>query len=304
MNKKILFLLLFLTPAVFPQLGDFLFKTSGNELFLQIYGETVSPFAPFDAANSIQKVKKVTKPVVTDKKLTVNSTSVDFKIFKSSVKGLVSFTIYYSGKKENYLMHLKFENEKSFKNLQKFVETLFEEMTIKNGAAGLNFRRGRFSYDLTGDGKKPQGDVSILIDSRPGKNEAFIGNLADPAAYQSCVDFNYPKFEVDPYAMTEQKKFEFYNNMASELYEVVVLAQEYYKKPKAENGGGNSFVGFVIPDNMKETQNSVFGIDAVSISEIILSATTKLDIIGQDGKTPLKIRFVTRPDDMQPEVVN
>lgn len=61
MNKKILFLLLFLTPAVFPQLGDFLLKTSGNQLYMQVFGETVDPFAPFDAKNSIQKVKKSSK---------------------------------------------------------------------------------------------------------------------------------------------------------------------------------------------------------------------------------------------------
>ncbi len=304
MNKKILFLLLFLTPAVFPQLGDFLFKTSGNQLYLQVYGETVDPFAPFDTKNSIQKVKKITKPVVTDKKLTVNANPVDFKIFKSSVKGLASFTIYYSGKKENYLIHLKFENANSFKNLLSFVSTLFQEVKMKNGVEGLSYRKGTYSYDLMGTGTKTPGDVSILTDSRPGKNEAFIGIIADPASYISCADFNYPKIEVDLNAMTEQKIFEYYNSMASELYELVVVAQEYYKKPKTQNGGGNSFEGFVIPENMKQTQNCVFGIDAVSVGEIILTATTKLDIIGQDGKTPLKVRFVTRPDDMQPEVVN
>jgi hypothetical protein len=304
MNKKILFLLLFLTPAVFPQLGDFLLKTSGNQLYMQVFGETVDPFAPFDAKNSIQKVKKLTKPVITDKKLTVNANPVDFKIFKSSVKGLVSFTVYYSGKKESYLIHLKFENENSFKNLLSFTGTLFQEVKIKNGPTGVTYRKGSYAYDLTGTGTKAPGDVSVLIDSRPGKNEAFIGIIADPASYVSCVDFNYPKIEVDLKAMSEQKIFEYYNNMASELYELVVVAQEYYKKPKAQNGGGNSFEGFVIPDNMKETQNCIFGIDAVSVGEIILTATTKLDIIGQDGKTPLKVRFVTRPDDMQPEVVN
>lgn len=304
MNKKILFLLLFLTPAVFPQLGDFLLKTSGNQLYLQVYGETVDPFAPFDAVYSIQKVKKITKPVVTDKKLTVNSNPADFKIFKSSVKGLVSFTFYYSGEKESYLIHLKFENANSFKNLQSFVSTLFPEVKIKNGTEGLSYRKGTYMYDLTGSGERTSGDVSILIDSRPGKHEAFIGILADPASYQSCVDFNFPKIEVDLKALTEQKLFEYYNIMASELYELVVVAQEYYKKPKSQNGGGNSFEGFVIPANMKETQNSVFGIDSVSVGEIILTATTRLDIIGQDGKTPLKVRFVTRPDDMQPEVVN
>jgi hypothetical protein len=304
MNKKILFLLLFLSTVAFPQLGDFILKTSGNELLMQIYGETVDPFAPFDSKNSIQKIKKIVKPVVIDKKIKLNNDLVDFKIYKSSIKGLVSFSIYYANKKDIYLVHLKFENVNSFKNLQTFIGTIFQEVKITNGPAGLNFRKSSFRYDISGTGTKTPGDVSILTDTRPGKNEVFIGLAADPAQYVKTADFNYPTIEVDLKALSEQKLFEYYNVMASELYEIVVIAQEYYKKPKDQKGGGNSFEGFVIPENMKETQNSIFGIDKVAISEIILTATSKLDIIGQDGKSPLKVRFITKPEDMQPEVAN
>lgn len=44
------------------------------------------------------------------------------------------------------------------------------------------------------------------------------------------------------------------DTVVSEGTNLAALAQQYYKKPTALGGGGNSFTGFVIPTRLQESQ--------------------------------------------------
>jgi len=302
--KLFMLFILLISSATLPQLSNFLVKTSDGELQFLVYGETVNPFAIYNGSGSIQKVKNISKPVVTDKVLSLDTSKMDFKIFQTTVAGIVKLNFYYFDKKEIYLIKLNFENDKSFNNLEQFLGTLFQEIKVVKGEPGISFRKAQYKADVAGTGTKIPLTVTALIDSRAGKKEVIFGFTDEPEVYSKISEFGYPKIEVDLNALSEQKLFEYYNVMASELYEVVVDAQAFYKKDKAAGGGGNSFVGYQIPANMKETQNCVFSIESVTPGEIKLIASSKLNIPGQDGVSPLKVRFTTRPDDMQPEVAN
>ncbi len=293
-----LFLAVFSSTA-FSQLGDFLVKTSEGRLLFQIKGETVDPFAKYDAPSSVQKLKTSAKPKITDKKFTFDSAMVNFRTFETSVSNLVDLKFFYLEKNEPYLVQLLFKNEKSFKNFQSFTSTLFQEMKIVNGDPGLSYRAANYKVDPQGTGSFVVIPLSVLLDTRGGKKEAFIGVYDNPQLFSSSPEFGFPKFEVDHNAVSQQKLFEYYNLMASELYEVVADAQNWYK-----TNGKSTFVGYKIPDKMKETQNCVFSIESVKPGEIVLLATSKLDLKGQDGKNPLMVRFTTKPEDMQPEVAN
>lgn len=302
--KMFLLLALLMSQAALPQLNNFLVKTSDGELQFLVYGETVNPFAPFDSPGSIQKVKKISKPVVDDKVLSLDTSKMDFKIFETSVQGVAGLKFYYFDKQEIYLIKLNFVNDKSFQNLQQFLGTLFQELKIVNAEPGLSFRKAQYKADVTGTGAKTPLTVTALLDTRGGKKEVIFGFTDQPEVYSKVAEFGYPRIDVDLNALSEQKLFEYYNIMASELYEVVTDAQAFYKKEKVNGGGGNSFVGYQIPAQMKETQNCIFSIESVTPGEIKLIATSKLKVMGQDGQNPLKVRFTTRPDDMQPEVAN
>lgn len=293
-----LFLALFSSTA-FSQLGDFLVKTSEGRLLFQLKGETIDPFAKYDAPSSVQKSKTSVKPKITDKKFTFDSAMVNFRTFETQVGNLVDLKFFYLEKSEPYLVKVVFKNDISFKNFQGFTSTLFQEVKVVNGDPGISYRAANYKVDPQGTGSFVLIPLSVLLDTRGGKKEAFIGVYDNPQLFSSSPEFGYPKIEVDHNAMSQQKLFEYYNLMASELYEVVADAQNWYK-----NSGKSSFEGYKIPDNMKETRNCVFSIESVKPGEIVLLATSKLDIKGQDGKNPLKVRFTTRPEDMQPEVVN
>jgi hypothetical protein len=299
---KVFFFFLIFSVSILPQLNNFLLKTSAGELQFSVFGETIDPFAQYNADNSLQRLDKLSEPIVSDKEFPYNNATANFRIFQTSVLGLVSLKFYYLNKTDFYLVNLKFKDSVSFSNIQSFLGTLFEEVPIKKADPSLSYRKAK--YKIGFGGEKSLVDISALIDARPGKREVFLGVMPNPEVYYNNPEFNYPKIEVDPNAISQQKLFDYYNMMASELYEVVVLAQGYYAKPKTQGGGENSFLGFVIPNEVKETENCVFAIDQVTKDEIILSATSKMSIMGQDGKNPLKIQFVTTPQDMQPRAVN
>ena len=46
----------------------------------------------------------------------------------------------------------------------------------------------------------------------------------------------------------------------SDLTNLASMAQQYYRKPEAMGGGGNSFVGFSIPATLDTTANGVYTI--------------------------------------------
>lgn len=61
------------------------------------------------------------------------------------------------------------------------------------------------------------------------------------------------------------------------------LALEYYKKPKMMGGGGKSFVGWTIPNQMVKTYNGNFMTASVSATEVIITGTGTEVVTGTDS---------------------
>jgi len=58
------------------------------------------------------------------------------------------------------------------------------------------------------------------------------------------------------------------------------LAQQYYKKPVAMGGGGNSFVGFAVPANLDTTANGTYAITGTTTAAAVQITGTPLTSTG------------------------
>jgi hypothetical protein len=60
----------------------------------------------------------------------------------------------------------------------------------------------------------------------------------------------------------------------SDVMTIGSMAQQYYRKPAAMGGGGNSFVGFVVPPSLSTTPNmSAAIVPSVTATQVTLTAT-------------------------------
>ncbi|KAB2909913.1 MAG: hypothetical protein LC102_11730 [Ignavibacteriales bacterium] len=300
---KLIFRLMFVSTLLFtisyPQLGNFLAKTSDGRLLFQIYGKTIDPFRNYDGENSVQQVVTATKPVINDLKVEFDGELENFRKYQIQIDTSVQITFFYREGKEPYLINFDFTNKAMFRNFQSFFTTIFKETKIVNAEPGLDFRTATFNTDPLGEGSEITIPLCILIDQSNGHQSAFLGLYDNPKLYSGTNEFNYPNFDLDFSAMREQLLFEYYNLMASELYLVVEEAQQWYLQDNR-----NTFEGFKISDEMNKSETCIFSIESVKPKEIKLLATSKSDMVGQDGKNKLVVRFIVTPTDMQPEVVN
>jgi len=71
--------------------------------------------------------------------------------------------------------------------------------------------------------------------------------------------------------------------VTSDLTTIAAQAQQFYKKPTALGGGGNSFTGFTIPANMSKNPNGTYTA-TVTATEVTLvgKGTTTLTAGGTD----------------------
>ena len=84
----------------------------------------------------------------------------------------------------------------------------------------------------------------------------------------------------------------------SNLYDVGLMAQSYYKKNVVSGGGGKTYTGWTIPNQLKNNQNGTF--DAVVQSaRIDLSCDGKY--IGRNGTT--LVRVTARVDSLGVRII-
>jgi len=62
-----------------------------------------------------------------------------------------------------------------------------------------------------------------------------------------------------------------------------VMALQYFKKPTELAGGGQSFIGWTIPDQMVQTANGSFGISLQQADEIRIVGTGSDVVTGSDS---------------------
>ena len=86
----------------------------------------------------------------------------------------------------------------------------------------------------------------------------------------------------------------------SDLTNLAAMAQQYFRKPVAMGGGGNSFVGFTtdkIPTKLLANQNGKYSIStAGTATSIAFTAVGKE--VGYDGSDSIRVTMVVAPDEI------
>ena len=80
--------------------------------------------------------------------------------------------------------------------------------------------------------------------------------------------------------------------LIEETSSLATMAIQYYKKPQAMGGGGRSFTGWEIPDQMLQTANGSFMKTEVSPSKIIITGTGNEVVTGADS---IKVETTVNP---------
>jgi hypothetical protein len=79
------------------------------------------------------------------------------------------------------------------------------------------------------------------------------------------------------------------------------MALQYFKKPSEIGGGGNSFLGFIIPPQMIQTINGNFLTASIQAEAITITGTGSEVVTGGDS---IKVLTVVTPDEMYTTIIN
>jgi len=83
----------------------------------------------------------------------------------------------------------------------------------------------------------------------------------------------------------------------ADLTDIATLAQQYYRRSVKSGGGGNSFIGWTVPENFSKTSNMSAEVNAtVAAHSVILTGlgTEK----GNDGTSAVKVTILVRPKEI------
>ena len=89
----------------------------------------------------------------------------------------------------------------------------------------------------------------------------------------------------------------------SDLKDIAVMAQKYYREPITLNGGAHSFTGLKIPDNLAQTPDMNTRVFSEISSQSILLVGTGREK-GNDGNSPVKVTALVGPTDITSITVN
>lgn len=81
------------------------------------------------------------------------------------------------------------------------------------------------------------------------------------------------------------------------------MAQQYYRKPTALAGGGNSFVGWwaTVPTSLKTTANGTYTETEDSVHVVLTGIGTNT---GNNGSSPVKVEVTVKPNSISTKVDN
>ena len=80
-----------------------------------------------------------------------------------------------------------------------------------------------------------------------------------------------------------------------------VMALQYFKKPTEFGGGGRSFVGWKIPDQMNQTVNGNFMTAQIQADVVRIVGTGSEVVTGSDS---IKVETVVTANDMYTEIIH
>lgn len=75
----------------------------------------------------------------------------------------------------------------------------------------------------------------------------------------------------------------------SDLTTLAAMAQQYYRKPSAMGGGGNSFVGWTVPTSLTRTANMSADVSLGGATASTVTMTATGTELGANGSTPFTV---------------
>lgn len=80
--------------------------------------------------------------------------------------------------------------------------------------------------------------------------------------------------------------------VVSDLTNLASNAQQFYRKPTALGGGGNTFTGWTIPTNLTSTPNGSYTATVAAQSVTLVGLGNE---IGNDGTDPVQVTMTVTP---------
>ncbi len=87
----------------------------------------------------------------------------------------------------------------------------------------------------------------------------------------------------------------------ADLNNIGAFAQQYYRKPTALGGGGNSFTGFTIPPSLVTTGNGTYTATVGATVVTIVGTGTE---VGNDGSNKVKCTAIVTQDNITVTINN
>ena len=87
----------------------------------------------------------------------------------------------------------------------------------------------------------------------------------------------------------------------SDLTTLAAMSQQYYRKPTAMGGGGNTFTGWTIPTSLETTANGSYS-ETVTAGSITLVGTG--NEIGNNGADSVSVTMMVGPNTITSTTIN
>ncbi len=87
----------------------------------------------------------------------------------------------------------------------------------------------------------------------------------------------------------------------SDLTNLASNAQQYYRKPQALGGGGNSFTGWTIPGNLAANPNGSY---AATVADQSVTLVGLGNEIGNDGADSVQVTMTVSPSNVTTAIDN
>ena len=89
--------------------------------------------------------------------------------------------------------------------------------------------------------------------------------------------------------------------LIEETSSLAAMAIQYFKKPAEMGGGGKSFIGWTIPNQMIQTVNGNFMTSTISQNQVIITGTGSEVVTGNDS---IKVQTIVTSDDYYTVIIN
>lgn len=88
----------------------------------------------------------------------------------------------------------------------------------------------------------------------------------------------------------------------ADMTNLASLAQQYYRKPQALGGGGNSFTGWVVPGQLVTTGNGTYSATVQDPNQVTIVGTGNEK--GNNGTTNVQATMVVGPNAITSTTIN